>query len=132
MPSMQLSLFLAQLIGLTTAVFALAAFFRPGFVREVMADLQRSAMTRLLFAFIALAAGLAIIIAHNVWAGDWRLIITLIGWGGILKGFAAIAQPAALLSLGEVFYRNDGRTRVVLALAFAFGLWLTAIGFGYL
>lgn len=132
MPSMQLSLFLAQLIGLTTAVFALAAFFRPRFVHDVMADLQRSAMTRLLFAFIALVAGLAIVISHNVWTGDWRLIITLIGWGGILKGFAAIAQPASLLSLGDVFYRTEGRTRIVLALAFLFGVWLTAIGFGYL
>jgi hypothetical protein len=129
---MQLSLFLAQLIGLTTVVFAVAAFWRPGFVREVMADLQRSAMTRLLFGFIALVSGLAIVLSHNLWVGDWRLVITLIGWGGIIKGFAAIAQPAALISLGDVFYRTEGRTRIVLALAFLFGVWFTAIGFGYL
>ena len=128
---MQLSLFLAQLIGLTTAIFALAAFFRPGFVREGMADLQRSAMTRLLFGFIALVSGLAIVLFHNLWVGDWRLVITLIGWGGIIKGFVAIAQPATLLSLGDVFYRTEGRTRIVLVCALLFGLWLTAIGFGH-
>ena len=29
---------------------------------------------------ITLTAGLAIVLTHNVWAADWRILITVLGW----------------------------------------------------
>ncbi len=129
--TMQTSYFLAQLLGLTTALFAVAAFFRPQFVRAVTAELEDSALFQLLFGFIALVSGLAIVLTHNLWVNDWRVVITIIGWGGILKGFSTVAMPHTLVSLGSIFYGSDGKTRVVLVIAGALGLYLAGIGFGY-
>ena len=41
------------------------------------------------------------VIAHNVWAADWRALITLIGWIAVLAGIARLALPAAMKSFGE-------------------------------
>lgn len=128
---MQLSYFLAQLIGLVMTLFALSALFRPRFVRSVMVELNESSLSRLLFSFIALTTGLAIVLTHNVWVAGWPVIITVIGWGGVLKGFMAIAMPDALVSLGSTFYSTDKRTRIVLVLAALFGLYLAGVGFAY-
>lgn len=128
---MELSYFLAQLIGLVMMLFAIAALFRPQFVRGVMRELEQSSLSRLLFSFIALTAGLAIVLTHNVWVVGWPVIITIIGWGGVVKGFMAIAMPDSLVSLGKTIYSTDKQTRIVLVLATLFGLYLTGVGFGH-
>lgn len=130
--SMQLSYFLAQLIGSVTALFALAALCQPRFVREVVGELEGSSLSRLLFSFIALVSGVAIVQSHSVWVADWPVLITLIGWGGIIKGFMAIALPRSLVSVGRFFYGSDQHTRIVLTCALIFGLCLAGVGFGYL
>ena len=33
-----------------------------------------------------MTAGLAIVLYHNVWALDWRVIITLFGWMAVIGG----------------------------------------------
>ena len=35
---------------------------------------------------ITLPAGLAIVLTHNVWVADWRVLITLLGWLAIIGG----------------------------------------------
>ena len=112
-------------------IFAVAAFWRPGFVREVMADLQRSALTRLLFAFISLTVGLSIVLSHNLCVADWRLAITLIGGGGIIKGFLAIAWMLSFvgfIAASMVLMDQSrghywpARLALLLSLMFVFGL----------
>jgi hypothetical protein len=35
------------------------------------------------------AAGLAIARAHNLWTRDWRVLVALVGWLGMLAGVPA-------------------------------------------
>lgn len=48
------------------------------------------------------AAGVAIVRAHNRWARDWSVLITLIGWSlavvGLVKMFFATRYPASYAS----------------------------------
>ena len=50
---------------------------------------------------ITLPVGLAIVVTHNVWAADWRALITLIGWIAVVAGTARLALPAAMKRFGE-------------------------------
>ena len=42
---------------------------------------------------ISLIIGALIIQFHNVWVYDWRLLITVIGWGALVKGSVRILAP---------------------------------------
>ena len=40
-------------------------------------------------------AGLAIIRAHNVWTLRWPVLITIVGWLGVVAGLGRMAAPLA-------------------------------------
>ena len=45
-------------------------------------------------------AGLAIVRAHNRWAGGWPVVVTLVGWLAILAGLLRMLAPASTQSGG--------------------------------
>ena len=40
-----------------------------------------------------MTAGVAILLNHNVWVGDWRVLITLFGWLAAIGGAQRIIWP---------------------------------------
>ena len=44
---------------------------------------------------------LAIINTHNLWIGDWRVIITLLGWLAIIVGVLRLLLPGKVQGLGD-------------------------------
>jgi hypothetical protein len=68
---------------------------------------------------VLFVAGLAIVRSHNLWTRDWRVLVTLMGWLGMLAGLYRMFAPEARQG-GE----NLG-TYVVIAALFALGLVLT-------
>jgi arginine exporter protein ArgO len=44
---------------------------------------------------LLLIAGLAIVRAHNRWVFDWTVLITLVGWIGVLGGLGRMFFPEA-------------------------------------
>ena len=49
---------------------------------------------------LTLTVGLAIVLSHNVWVGDWRLIITIFGWLGVGGGVFRILWPQGVVTVG--------------------------------
>lgn len=123
-----LSVYLAKVIGLTMLVSALALLYRrPYFMRMVPRFVQRQELI-LVSGFVSLILGLAIVVAHNVWTMDWRVLITIIGWCALIKGvvrvFAADFTARILPQLAKPGY-YEGLTVVALL----FGLYLTYQGY---
>jgi hypothetical protein len=50
-----------------------------------------------LFGLLDFAAGLAIVLVHNVWTVNWRVLITLIGWLLLIRGAARILVTDRLM-----------------------------------
>ena len=46
-----------------------------------------------------LVVGLMIIYAHNLWVGDWRVLITIVGWAVLIKSVFMILLPSFLLGI---------------------------------
>jgi ribose/xylose/arabinose/galactoside ABC-type transport system permease subunit len=123
--------FLARLIGLYCLLAALVmAVERGAWVAAITALLHEPPLL-LLLGMLVVAAGLALVLAHNVWSGGvLPVLITVIGWLTLLKGLMFWTLPpdvAALLYLerlhyGQLYYFYCG-------LAFAIGLSLTVAGF---
>lgn len=127
---MELSLFLAQLFGLTLMIFTVIAMFRPVLITVAMRDLRPYSFLMLMAGFIGIVGGIAIIISHNIWEFSWRGVVTLFGWASLLKGITYVAFPDMLkITSGGIFEGKRNRM-VVLSLAFLLGVYLTYHGFG--
>jgi len=85
------TLFLSELIGLYCILIGLSMMTRgQATVETVTALLQNSAMT-LILGVITLAAGLAMVLAHNIWSGSaLAVVVTLVGWMALIKSLLLV------------------------------------------
>jgi hypothetical protein len=123
--------FLARLIGLYCLLAALVMVFaRDAWVAAITA-LVRDPPLMLLLGMIVVAAGLALVLVHNVWSGGaLAVIVTVIGWLTLLKGLMFWVLPpgaAADLYLERLHYAQ--LYYLYCAFSFAVGLYLTVAGF---
>ena len=78
------------------------------------------------FAFLAL--GVLLVVSHSVWALDWRIVITILGWLVLLKGVGRIFFPGAV---GRLIKKKRGNRWFILGevIVFLIGLYLLYYGF---
>lgn len=127
---MSLTAFLARLIGLFAMIVAVAvAMHRQATLLAVDAIVE-SAPLLMILAFVGLAAGLGMVLGHNVWRGGLlTVLVTLAGWIILLRAVVMLAVPhqeiAALVNAADyeqLFY-------VYAAVAFVIGAYMTIAGF---
>ncbi|MBI2707134.1 MAG: hypothetical protein HYX35_02310 [Proteobacteria bacterium] len=76
---MKLSLFLAKVLGLYMTVLSIGLLIHAKKMKSILMDSMDSPPLLLVSGVIALIVGLLIVISHNMWASDWRVLITIIG-----------------------------------------------------
>ena len=123
----RLTVFLARFIGLFTVLLMVALVVRgSATVETAVAD----APVMLDYAIISLAAGLAMILGHNVWSGGaLPVVVTLVGWLILAKGLMLLfVTPDGLKQLfGHMQYGEH--YALYLAPSLVIGLYLTWAGF---
>lgn len=75
---------------------------------------------------MALILGLIVIMGHNLWVADWRVIVTIVGWAAAIKGALVILFPRILgmyTSWSEQTFARMVRLGGVIW--FVFGLFVT-------
>src|ERR1700681_1751157 len=76
---MSTSVFIARLIGPVMLVIGLAVLTNQRAFREMAEEFLRSRALLFLSGLIIMPDGLAIVLTHNIWAADGRVVITLFG-----------------------------------------------------
>jgi hypothetical protein len=119
--------FLARLIGIFALVLAVTMFARGGAAAETM---LADASAVLILAMITVAAGLALVLAHNVWSGGLLpLVVTLVGWLMLTKGTVLLfLTPATLQRIFGLAHYPEYFYAYLLP-ALLIGLYLTWAGF---
>src|SRR5262249_40821998 len=92
----RLTIYLARLIGLSAVLLVAALLVRgSALIIATVAD----GPVMLVYAIFSLAAGLAIILGHNVWSGGTLpVIVTLVGWLIFAKGLMLMLVTPQTLS----------------------------------
>lgn len=90
---MQASIFLAKLLGPTMTVIGLAALLNARRFRDYAREFIDHPALLFLSSIILLPAGIALVLVHNVWAADWRVIVTIFGWLVILSSAIRLLVP---------------------------------------
>ena len=79
---------------------------------------------------LALVVGVVIILTHNIWVANWTVMITIIGWAGLIKGIWMIVFPGTVSKFMEAYRKKHKGLLIVHAIgALIFGVVLTFFGF---
>ena len=103
---MQTSLFLARLIGPVMLVMGLAVFANPRGFRGMSEEFLASRALTFLSGLLIMPAGLAIVLTHNIWAVDGRVMITMFGWANLIGGAIRLAAPAYVMQTGRAMLKR--------------------------
>ncbi|MEK7562361.1 MAG: hypothetical protein AAB509_01630 [Patescibacteria group bacterium] len=89
---MELSNFLAELWGISFVVIALAFLVKETYLKQLFAKIETEESLFCL-GFVSFIIGLAMVLSHNIWVKDWRVVITIFGWASLLKGLSFLFLP---------------------------------------
>jgi len=105
------TLFLSKLIGLYCILVALSMITRRQATLESVTALLQNPSMMLILGVITLAAGLAMVLAHNIWSGGALVVVvTLVGWITLIKSLLFLFLPPdmqARLFFGQVTTDNS-------------------------
>jgi hypothetical protein len=123
--------FLSRLIGLYCLLAALSMLVRRETMIDTVTALVTDAPLLYFVGVILLAAGLAMVLTHNVWSGGALAVtVTLIAWLTLLKGLVMLLLPPAAVAqlyLHQLHYER--LFYLYVAVTTLLGVWLTLGGF---
>ena len=126
---MATSIFLAKLLGPILVLAAVAVYVNRKSLDTIGQEFLRNNALLLLLGFLDFTAGLAIVLTHNVWVADWRVIITLLGWLLLIRGIVRTLIPDQVKPYGVKLMKNQNAVTGVLAVTLVLGLVLSYFGY---
>ena len=125
---MDISIYLARVFGIYLVVACVAVFINKKHLSKILQDFSNSMGLVVFSGFMHLFFGLLVVVAHNIWTLDFRGLVTLMGWVGIVKGGLRVLAPTKISRLGEEF--AGGKKLVVWGLIWiVIGVYLIYSGF---
>ena len=125
------SVFLAKILGPYCIIIATGILCNLKSYQKVIENFCKNSALLYLGGILAFLFGFLIVLFHNVWVADWPVIITIFGWGGLIKGAWLIIFPSTLTKLTKACHEE---TILLLTLLFVptsavFGIFLTVMGY---
>lgn len=116
---MEISIFLARLWGSFFVIFG-TLFIITGQLGKTIEMTDDKAFV-ISTGYITLIMGLVTVILHNVWAADWRVVITILGWSTLIKGIMKIGFPEYIHKQAQRFKTKQLISAIMLIIL---GTWL--------
>ena len=126
---MPTSIFLAKLIGPIFLAVGIGMFVNAPLYRTLAEEFLRSPALIYLSGLLAMSAGMAIVLIHNVWPADWRVLITILGWLMTIGGAVRIILPQATEMAGRWMLRRPPTMTVAGAIWLGTGAVLSFFGY---
>ncbi|MCE0722495.1 hypothetical protein [Legionella resiliens] len=126
---MDKSKFLSKVLGIYLIIVSLAMFANLQQFTIYVQELLKDAPLMLVTGFWTLIIGLLMVVTHNVWQWNWRLLITLIGWIILLKGTSMIFYPHYVDRATLVFMQDTSMAYSAAGFELILGIILSYLGF---
>ena len=92
---MAIEIFVARIIAIMYFVIGIAGLMDKKYYLNTMQEIMKNSGIRLVFGMLGMIVSFIIVFYHNVWTG-WPILITLIGWIGLIKSINMILFPKFL------------------------------------
>ena len=126
---MDISIFIAKILGPIFLTVSISMLLNRRFFMKAIEDYCKNAALIYFTALFAFAFGIIIVLFHNVWVANWRVIITILGWSAIIKGMFPLLFPNSVPKFMQVYQKNKTLWGVHSIIAIVFGAILTYLGF---
>ena len=123
------SILLARFIGPYIIVIGIGLLLNLKYYQSIMEGFFKNPALVYITGLITFVAGLAVILFHNIWAMDWRLIITLFGWSALIKGAGLVVFPGVYAKMTGRFLKNIKLVAIPWAIMLAISIFLSAKGY---
>lgn len=123
---MQTSIFIAKLLGVIYVVFGLGVIFNSKFYRKLLEGMFKERSSLYFGGVMALVVGFLLVYYHNIWEMSWVVVITIIGWAGLLKGALLLMAPDAMVrwtkawTKGKEFMPFWGAVMLLIGILFSY------------
>lgn len=128
---MEVSLFLAKLIGLFLLIQGITLFLRASDLKGIAREFIKNPLIQIMIGSMAVIVGLLIVMTHNVWDTYWQSLISFFGWMALVKGVLLLWSPELIHDVLETFER-PGVMRVASLTIYTLAIILLAFGFGFI
>lgn len=126
---MDISKFLGKVIGIYLIIISLAMLLHIDRFNEMVSQLSANPPLVFTIGFFTLILGLLVVVIHNIWQWNWRVLITIIGWIALLKGTSLIIHPALIDILTSFYVQNTIFDYSVAIIDLILGIILVYFGF---
>ena len=125
------TIYLSRLIGLYCVLVVPSMIIRKQVTVFAVEALLRNLSMMLVLGIITVIAGLAMVLAHNIWRGGaLPVVVTLVGWLALIKGLLILILPAdAVAEILMSWLRHPQLFYVSMILPLLLGIYLTYCGF---
>jgi hypothetical protein len=117
-----MSIILAKILGFYFLALGLAFFLNTNRLKNIYSGISKDENFLFMGGILALLIGAVIVSIHNEWVWGWPVIITVLGWWSLIKGFTLFAYPdfiklfSFLENQSDLFYKTISLFYIVLAL----------------
>jgi uncharacterized membrane protein len=119
--------FLASLWGMVLIIVPLSMLINPKRIKDFFSKMEdeNSVYGCSIICFII---GTATVLLNNVWAYDWKTIVTILGWVAMIRGLLGLLWTEGVIKFCAKIKDKDWISYVVLAALFL-GLIIVYFGF---
>ena len=122
------TIFFAQAIGLYLLIIAIVMLTRASYYQEILTHLKVGSSTVVVTAAFGLVLGILIVLTHNTWILESEVLVTLVGWGLLIKSICWLSFPEFMVKMAHKMYSGWGYYAVAI-FAGVIGVILSAHGF---
>lgn len=98
---MDISIFLAKVLGWYFFIMALIIFIRPQVLKTAVAEILTQRSLLFFMGLITLIVGILLVVSHNIWVSAWPVVITIFGWLILIGGISRLAFPEFSIRGGQ-------------------------------
>ena len=124
-----MSIFLAKLIGPIFLAVGIGLIANAAAYRKLANEFLASTALIYLSGLLTMTAGMAIVLTHNVWAADWRVLITVLGWLAAVGGALRIVMPQGTQEVGRKILKHPQGLTIAAVIWLVIGAVLCLFGY---
>jgi hypothetical protein len=111
-------------MGLYLVIMGIVLVTRAPELFIVFAQMLSNAPFMILGSIMALIIGILLVVSHNMWCSDWRVLVTLLSWITLIKGIVYLAFPTTGYAIVTYYLNHHTAFYVAVIIMLLLGLFL--------
>lgn len=119
-----MTIVLAKIFGLYFLAIGLAFIINPGRFKKIYQQVAQDENFLLLGGMLALLIGAFVVSVHNNWILAWPVILTILGWWSLIKGFFLLIYPNSITLFSFLQNRSNMFYQAISVIYLVLGVFL--------